>query len=256
MTKTVTKIEPEPVASKTPVPMDLVQRAFEAGNLELVARAMELQERWEAAQARKAFDAAMAAVRAKLPIIIKNRAVDYTSAKGRTNYQYEDLAGIASQIDGVLAEQGLSYRFRTTVGPNTLTVTCVISHAQGYSEENSLSGPHDASGNKNDIQAIGSAQTYLQRYTLKAALGLAAGKDTDANAPAAAASPAEAALVSMEQADAITAALKVRNMPEERFLKWVRAAYRGPIAINAVEDVPAHIYDECIRTIRQAGDPQ
>ena len=66
---------PTPTQPLTVLPMTLVQRAFDAGNLELVERALVLQERWEAAQARKAFDAAMAAVRGELPAIVKNRSV-------------------------------------------------------------------------------------------------------------------------------------------------------------------------------------
>ena len=58
-------------------------------------------------------------------------------------------------------------------------MTCIVSHRQGYSEENTLSAGRDESGNKNSIQAIGSTLTYLQRMTLKAALGLAASSDDD-----------------------------------------------------------------------------
>mgnify|MGYP000541184124 FL=1 len=61
-------------------------------------------------------------------------------------------------------------------------VTCILSHRDGHSEESSLSGPADASGSKNAIQAIGSTLTYLQRYTLVQALGLAAGDDDDGKA--------------------------------------------------------------------------
>jgi ATP-dependent protease HslVU (ClpYQ) peptidase subunit len=248
--------EQRPANVAPPVPMDLVQRAFDAGNLDLVQRAMELQERWEKNQARKAFEAAMAAVRGKLPIIIKNRKVDFTSAKGRTNYDYEDLAGIASQIDGILADNGLSYRFRTIVEGKTLTVTCVISHRDGYYEENSLSGPHDVSGNKNDIQAVGSSQTYLQRYTLKAALGLAAGKDTDAQ-PIARAGNGSGELLNAEQIQEIEQALAFKDMPVERFLKWARLAYRGsPIEINAIGDIPAHCFKQCLTKIENAGAAQ
>ena len=51
-------------------------------------------------------------------------------------------------------------------------------------EETSLEADNDESGNKNAIQAVGSAATYLQRYTLKLALGLAASNDDDAQGAA------------------------------------------------------------------------
>lgn len=58
----------------------------------------------------------------------------------------------------------------------------MISHRDGHSAENSLSAGADHGGEKNAIQAIGSTLTYLQRMTLKAALGLAAAEDDDGKA--------------------------------------------------------------------------
>jgi hypothetical protein len=196
-------------------------------------------------------------VRAKLPVILKNRAVDYTSQKGRTNYRYEDLAGIAAQIDPMIAEEGLFYRWRTIDDGKRLTVVCTISHRDGYSEENSLSCAHDMSGNKNDIQAVGAAQTYLQRYTLKASLGLAASnEDDDGRARGAPADNKPVEKLSEEQVATIVAALEVREMPEERFLKWARAAYRGKGEITTISDLPAYNFQICLDKIRTSGDPQ
>ena len=162
-------------------PMEMLDRAVSSGSsVETLTQLMVLQERWEANQARKAFDEAMAAVKANMPRIIKTRKVDFTTQKGRTNYQYEDLASIMNQIGPVLSAHGLSVRYRTSAEPNQpIAVTCIISHRLGHSEENTLMAGKDDSGNKNSIQAIGSTVTYLQRYTLKAALGLAAAADDD-----------------------------------------------------------------------------
>lgn len=167
--------------SSAVTPMEMLDRAVSSGaSVETLSRLMELQERWEANQARKAFDEAMAAAKAKMPSIVKSRKVDFTTAKGRTNYQYEDLASIMNQIGPVLSANGLSIRYRTNADPNQpISVTCIISHRMGHSEENTLMAGRDESGNKNSIQAIGSTVTYLQRYTLKAALGLAAAADDD-----------------------------------------------------------------------------
>lgn len=164
-----------------PAPISLLDRAVSAGaSIEIIERLMALQERNDANQARKAFDAAMSAAKAEIPVIVKNRTVDFTSSKGRTNYRHEDLGEIARTVDPILAKHGLSYRFRTTSVPNEpVCVTCVVSHRDGHSEENTLSAGRDDSGNKNMIQQVGSTITYLQRYTLKAALGLAASQDDD-----------------------------------------------------------------------------
>lgn len=147
---------------------------------ERVNQAFEFYQKVKQEKAREAFNAAMADARSEIPPILKNRNVDFTSSKGRTNYKHEDLAGIAEVVDPILGKHGLSYRFRTTAELNEpVRVTCIVSHRLGYAEENTLPAPRDESGNKNSIQAIGSTITYLQRYTLKAALGLSSAHDDD-----------------------------------------------------------------------------
>ncbi len=164
-------------------PMGMIGIAVEQNaSIETIEKLMALQERWEANQARRAFDEAMAAAKAEIPTIAKNRSVGYDNkdGKGSTNYRHEDLAEIARTVDPILGKHGLSYRFRTTSEVNQpITVTCIVSHRDGHSEENTLMAGKDESGKKNSIQAIGSTLTYLQRYTLKAALGLAASNDDD-----------------------------------------------------------------------------
>lgn len=162
-------------------PMAMLAKAVEGGaDINVLEKLMGLSERWEANQARKAFDNAMSAAKAEIPVILKNRVVDFTSQKGRTHYRHEDLAEIARTVSPILAKHGLSYRYRTTSNLNEpVTVTCIVSHRDGHFEENTLSAVRDDSGNKNSIQAVGSTLTYLQRMTLKAALGLAASDDDD-----------------------------------------------------------------------------
>jgi hypothetical protein len=165
-------------------PLDMLNRAVLAGaDIAMIEKLMALHERWDANQARKAFDNAMAAAKAEIPVITKNREVDFTSPKGRTHYRYEDLGEIARLVSPVLARHGLSYRYRTTSNVNEpVTVTCIVSHRDGHFEENTLCAGRDESGNKNSIQSIGSTSTYLQRMTLKAALGLAISSDDDGKA--------------------------------------------------------------------------
>ena len=153
-------------------------------DLDKLERMLALKRDHDRDNARVAFAAALAAARSKIPPIIKDATVDFTSSKGRTHYKHETLAGIAKVIDPILSEFGLSYRFRTDQGNGGVRVTCIIAHAHGHSEETSLTCAPDGSGSKNPFQAVGSAVTYLQRYTLKAALGLSAEIDDDAQSAA------------------------------------------------------------------------
>jgi hypothetical protein len=161
-------------------PLDLIVRAQEQNaSPEVLEKYMLLHERWRESEAKRAYNSAIADAQAEMPVIEKNRKVDYPGKGGKVSYRHEDLAEIERSVKPIMAKHGLSYRWRTKVEGSTLYVTCIVSHRDGYSEENTLFGPADTSGAKNAIQAIGSTQTYLCRYTLKAALGLAASEDAD-----------------------------------------------------------------------------
>jgi len=160
-------------------PMGMLEKALASGaGIDVLERLMALSERWQVNQAQRAFSEALSAARGTMPFITKSNQVSY--GQGKTQYKYEDLAYVIEQVTPSLSQNGLSFRWRTNSDtPGYVTVTCILSHRDGHSEENSLSGPYDTSGNKNAIQAIGSVVTYLQRYTLKASLGVAAGHDDD-----------------------------------------------------------------------------
>jgi hypothetical protein len=150
-------------------------------DIEKFERLMTLRERVSLADARRAFYAALANAKGEFAPILKKRTVDYEhkDAQGRTKYSYEEFADISAVVDPILSRHGLTYRFKTVQDAAKIKVTCILSHADGYSEENSLEGVEDKSGQKNPNQAIGSTVTYLQRYTLKEAVGVGASRDDD-----------------------------------------------------------------------------
>lgn len=149
---------------------------------EVLKKLMDLQERWEANEARKEYMNAMAGFKRKAPSVLgKDKKVDFTSAKGRTHYNYAGLGGIVSKITTILSEFGLNASWETKQEKDQVSVTCHITHSMGHRESTTLSGPMDDTGNKNRIQMIGSSVTYLQRYTLMSALGLATAEQDDDN---------------------------------------------------------------------------
>jgi len=160
--------------------LEMISEAVRAGqSIDVIRELKNMAKELADDGARRAFEAAMSAAKAEIPTITKNRTVDFSSSKGRTHYAHEDLGGIAKVVDPILGRHGLSYRFETITEAKTVKVICIVSHREGHSVRNELVAAHDDSGNKNSIQAIGSTVTYLQRYTLKAALGLAASTDDD-----------------------------------------------------------------------------
>lgn len=229
---------PAPANGGALTPMDMLSRAVDSGaNIEVMEKLLALQERWEASQGKKAFDNAISEAKAKLPVILKNRFVGYGEGNKRTEYRHEDLAGIAKAVDPILAEHGLSYRFRSGQGEGGLiTVTCIISHRDGYSEETSLSAGRDESGGKNNIQAVGSTTTYLQRYTLKLALGLAAATDDDART-ADAPDP-----INPDQLANLRREIEAAGADEAAFCKWLK--------VDRLDDLPEDRFWDAVKALQ------
>lgn len=166
----------------SPTPMMMLQMATQQrADPAVIEKYMDLCDRHEKNEARKAYTVAMAQFRADCPTIDRNRSVSF--GQGKTSYTHADLAGTVQQIKAILSECGLSHSWRTQQIEGQISVTCVVTHILGHSESTTMTAPSDASGSKNAIQAIGSTVTYLERYTLFAMLGLAsADGDDDGNA--------------------------------------------------------------------------
>jgi hypothetical protein len=162
-------------------PMQLVSMAVEQGaDIDKLSKLMDLQERWESGQAKKAFDEAMNEFQSRMPVVPRRGKVDYTTGKGRTNYDYgriEDAFALASPI---LKDVGLSFRFKQETVNGLITVTCIISHRMGHCEENSMSAMPDQSGGKDPLKAMASTNSYLRRYTFTGGFGIIfAGEDDE-----------------------------------------------------------------------------
>jgi len=160
-------------------PVDLLRRALDSGaDLDRLERLMDLQQRYEENEARKAYVADMAEFKRNPPEIIKDKQVGYTGKDGFVGYSHASLGNVTTAIVEGLAQHGFSHRWDTEQSGANVTVTCVLTHRMGHSERTTLTAAKDDSGKKNNIQQVASAITYLQRYTLLAATGLAT-KDQD-----------------------------------------------------------------------------
>lgn len=140
---------------------------------EFIEKMMELQERYDAKEAKKAYVAAMAAFKTNPPEIEKDKKVSYETQKGTTAYSHASLANVTNKINKALGEHGLSAAWKTEQANGSITVTCTITHHAGYGESTALTAAPDPTGSKNSIQAIGSTISYLERYTILALTGLA-----------------------------------------------------------------------------------
>lgn len=138
---------------------------------------MELQERYQARQAKIEFDAAMAEMQPELPSIGER-------GNAANRYTYALWEDINAAIKPILSKHGFSLSFRTDTAEQ-ITVTGVLSHRAGHREETRITLPADGSGNKNAVQAVASSVSYCKRYAAGALLNLTShGEDDDAFAAA------------------------------------------------------------------------
>lgn len=170
---------PAPLArSSVATPAELLRICIERdAPMEKIEKMLDLQERWEATQARKAFNAAMAKFRERQVKVVRSATVDQGPMKGTSYAKLNDFVEASAES---LSSVGLSASWRITKQEKDwIEVACVIRHCEGHQEEYVMGGPIDTSGAKNAIQARASTVTYLEKYTLKMALGLAERDDDD-----------------------------------------------------------------------------
>lgn len=213
-------------------PMDMISQALERGaSLEIVEKMMGLQERWEANQARKVFNEAIALAKAEIKPIVRDK-------EGHNKKKYVSFDAIARMVDPILSKHNLIYRFRSDQIDGRISVTCILSHGIHH-EETTLCGPADATGNKNAIQAIGSTLTYLQRYSLVQMLGLAAADDDDAK------HATNEDLLSAEQVLEMKQLIVDKGTELSKFLRWAK--------VEKIEDIGADYFESCMEAIRVAA---
>lgn len=155
-------------------PLMLLDKAIQSNvEIDKLEKAVKVYDDWVAREARKKFFTALSDFQAACPVIEKNRKVALNHrTDGKTHYEYADLGAIIEQIKRPLHEAGMSYQFKTSENGTRINVDCIVTHKDGHSETNSMSGLADSTGSKNPIQQSGATVTYLQRYTLIGALGI------------------------------------------------------------------------------------
>lgn len=164
-----------------PNPAQLLSMAVQQGaDLDRLERLMALQERWEAGEARKAFVTAMTAFKTEPLEIFKRKEVGYSTKDGEfVGYKHAELSDVADVVVPAMARHGLSHRWDVRQEAGRIHVRCIVTHRLGHSEAVELDAAPDDSGKKNKIQQVASAVTYLQRYTLLLATGLATKSQED-----------------------------------------------------------------------------
>lgn len=202
---------------------------------------LDMQIKWDKEQARKSFVAAMADFKATPTKIEKGKLVRFTTRDGdTTEYRHATLADVVDASVSGMGAHGLAHRWEVVQDAGQVRVTCVVSHRDGHSESVTMQAAPDNSGKKNAIQQIASTVTYLERYTLMAALGLAAHDMAEDDGRGYAAKD-ENTKVTAEQAAELQALSDQVVTNPDAFLSWLRKGCKDE-TIETLADVPAKNY--------------
>ena len=215
-------------------PSDMIALAVQSGaDLEKLEKLLTLQERWDANEAKKAYHKAMSLFKENPPSIEKDKTVRYKDVK----YNHASLANVTSKINKALSIYGLSASWSLKQN-GQISVTCKITHEQGYSEETTITAPSDTSGSKNSIQAIGSTISYLERYTILALTGLATEEMEDDGRKSG------VELISLEEKNLILDRLLHLNIDQDKFLEYMK--------LDSLENMPASDRNKALTAIDNA----
>ena len=224
MTDTI-QYESEPmkeITTRDPTPMSLLSAAVERGvDADQLGKLLDLQERYEANEARKQYASAMHAAQSEMPRVVKGARNDQTKSRYANLEQVQVVAG------PIYHKHGFSLSFGEADCPSDgFKRTLVdVRHESGHCEQYHLDLPVDgfsAKGNPigsmNPVQASISTTSYGQRRLLCMAFNITiADEDDDGQG---------AAVISDEQADTIRQwldTIKAGPPEEEKFLTWVGA---------------------------------
>ena len=135
--------------------------------------------------------------------------------------KYADLAEILNTVRPVLSKHGLAVTQFPAFEGGTAHVETILTHASGEW----MSGTCSAPVQKSDPQGVGSALTYLRRYSLAAVCGLAQ-EDDDANAASKGPKQsAQAPKVTPKPAPTPTPAQPVKHVPATKSTLDALASY-------------------------------
>lgn len=136
----------------------------------------ELKKEW----AKEQFDRAMAKFQAECPVIKKTKFV-YERDKVTVRYKYADLDSIIDQTKELIAENGLSYTFKTKSDEKMFSAIVTVAHISGHREETSFDIPISSEQFMTEIQKYAARSTFAKRYAFMNAFGIMTG-DEDSEA--------------------------------------------------------------------------
>lgn len=171
----IVRIEEPENQNQALTPIEMVRIAVQRNDgLDKLSKLLDLQERYERNEARKAFEEAKAAFSAEAIVILKDKV------NPQYNSSYTSIGNLVNTTTPFLSKHGLSANWELDQSAG-IKVTCILTHKQGHSKSCSITVPPDKSGAKNPLQEIKSAITYARIITFESVCGLASSETANVN---------------------------------------------------------------------------
>lgn len=170
-------------------PMSLLREAIaNKYDMTQLKELFEMAKEWRRLDAEAAFNRDFTAFKKGKPEILKNKTgkmQGQSKSSGKEysfEYAYADLFEVADKVADALADHGIAHTYESAskLIPvkdsfiERIAVTCLLKHKDGHTHRGAtLEGPPDKSGAKNEVQAILSGSSYLERKTLLMTTGCA-----------------------------------------------------------------------------------
>lgn len=220
-------------------------------DVEKMLKLYDIRDRELARQAKQAFADAMSRFKENPPKIIKDKHVKipHKQGPGFTEYDHTSLGHLCEKIIEGLAAVGISHSWQLEqIEGGQIRVTCILTHRDGHETRTPLHSSRDDSGSKNNLQAMSSAISYLERYTLFAATGLASGMPDDDGRGA---EPEVERITDSQVAD-LNALITEVGANKDSLLNYLK--------LDSLADIPAERYVSVVRAVEakrkaSAGKP-
>ncbi len=218
-------------------------------DVDKLERLMGLYERIAEKNAKTEYAIAMAEMQKELPVIEERGEIQL----GKNGPKYALWEDINETIRPILADHGFSLTFRTGRDGDKISVTGVLTHRAGHSEETTMTLPVDIGPGRNAVQAIGSSTSYGKRYTAIALLNITThGEDDDGRASGA------SDCLTVQQYDKLVEMLEDTNSDPIRFVRFMKLDPQKsctdiPSAFELLKMLSAKKYEDAVRAINEAS---
>lgn len=233
-------------APSGPTPVTLLQQALERNlDPDILQRFMDLQDRYEANEARKAYADAMAKCQQEMPVIVADTPNDQTGSS------YAKLGKVVAAIAPVYSRHGFSVSFDEQVvstedaplRDGEIRIRATVMHRLGHCERFAYDLPLDTTGakgnvNKTAIHGKASSTSYARRYLTLMIFNLSIDDDVDGNLP-------EGSLLTDDDLLKLDALIDEYGLNKQAILR--------EFGVKAWENLPAKRYDKALERIKFLG---